>query len=132
MGMARQLTDEELTALREYAEKHGRNWKAALREAWMTASEPGILQRLRNDITFGPKGLIAFRFKKDREVVPESAMRLTFVHFLCGDDVEGVQRWVITEPNDPSWPANVQIRVPYCPTCKRLVTVGELRNGPRT
>ena len=60
----RALTPDELAALRTYAERHGRYWKAALREAWMTASEPGVLQALRNDQGFGPSGLIAFRFEK--------------------------------------------------------------------
>lgn len=61
----RPLTADELATLRAYAARHGRNWKAALREAWMTASEPGILQALRNDHGFGPPGLRAFTFPKD-------------------------------------------------------------------
>jgi hypothetical protein len=55
-----QLTNEELTALLDYATRHGRNWKQSLREAWMDASEPGILQQLRNASYFGPRGLINF------------------------------------------------------------------------
>jgi hypothetical protein len=62
---ARQLTEAELTALLDYAAKHGRNWKQDLRWAWMDASEPGILQQLRNAKHFGPQGLINFA------IVPE-------------------------------------------------------------
>jgi plasmid stability protein len=65
MSKRQPLTDEELTALRAYAATHGRYWKAQLREAWMTASEPGILQALRNAAHFGPGGLIAFRLRAD-------------------------------------------------------------------
>lgn len=59
----RQLTTDEIAALKAFAERHGRNWKQALRDAWMIASEPGILQQLRNDTGFGPAGLNAFRFE---------------------------------------------------------------------
>lgn len=58
------LTAEQITAITDYAAKHGRTWKASLREAWMTASEPGILQQLRNHSDFGPRWLIAFRLPK--------------------------------------------------------------------
>jgi len=51
------LSVDELAALKAFAERHGRNWKSALREAWINASEPGILQQLRNDSNFGPSGL---------------------------------------------------------------------------
>jgi hypothetical protein len=60
------LTDEQVAALEAYAARHGRNWKAALREAWMTASEPGLLQQLRNAAYFGPRGLINYRAKGER------------------------------------------------------------------
>ncbi len=59
------LNQEELDALKAFANRHGRNWKSVLREAWMNASEPGILQQLRNDHGFGPSGLISFRFDKE-------------------------------------------------------------------
>jgi hypothetical protein len=55
------LTADEHAALRAYAQLHGRTWKASLREAWMTASEPGILQQLRNTPRFGPRGLNRYR-----------------------------------------------------------------------
>lgn len=61
------LDQEELDALKAFAARHGRNWKSVLREAWMNASEPGILQQLRNDRGFGPSGLIAFRFETEKE-----------------------------------------------------------------
>jgi hypothetical protein len=57
----RTLTPAERAALAKFAAIHGRTWKQALRHAWMDASEPGILQALRNDKGFGPAGLIAFR-----------------------------------------------------------------------
>jgi hypothetical protein len=59
----RTLTTEEITALRAYADLHGRTWKQQLRDAWMDASEPGILQMLRNDPDFGPSGLNKFKFE---------------------------------------------------------------------
>lgn len=59
----RQLTADELDALKAFAIRHGRTWKQALRDAWMTAGEPGILQQLRNDTSFGPQGLNALKLK---------------------------------------------------------------------
>jgi hypothetical protein len=61
----RALTADEHAALAAYAATHGRAWKQELRWAWMAASEPGILQQLRNDPGFGPKGLIAYRLAPD-------------------------------------------------------------------
>jgi hypothetical protein len=58
------LEPEEVAALRAYAKEHGRYWKSHLREAWMTASEPGILQQLRNASYFGPTGLIKFKLNR--------------------------------------------------------------------
>lgn len=63
----RTLTRDELQALREYAQRHGRTWKASLRLAWIDASEPGILHALRNDRGFGPAGLNAFKFPEEGE-----------------------------------------------------------------
>lgn len=57
------LTADEIIALTSYAAQNGRTWKAALREAWMTASEPGLLQQLRNASYFGPRGLKAFQVR---------------------------------------------------------------------
>lgn len=63
----RDLTTEERDALAAYALMHGRCWKQALREAWMgPASEPGILQALRNDVAFGPHGLNVYRLEGGR------------------------------------------------------------------
>jgi uncharacterized protein YbjT (DUF2867 family) len=58
----RELTADEVQALSDFAARYGRTWKQELRFAWMDASEPGILQQLRNDPAFGPAGLNAFRF----------------------------------------------------------------------
>lgn len=52
-------TTEQVTALREYANQHGRTWKQQLSLAWFSAGEPGILQQIRNE--FGPSWLIKFR-----------------------------------------------------------------------
>jgi hypothetical protein len=59
----RELTAEEHAALREYARLHGRGWKTDLSVAWARASEPGILQSLRNDRGFGPAGLLAYKLE---------------------------------------------------------------------
>jgi hypothetical protein len=55
------LTADEHRALQAYADAHGRTWKADLRWAWENASEPGILQLLRNASYFGPRGLNAYK-----------------------------------------------------------------------
>lgn len=36
--MARPIPQEQEAAIRAYAERHGRYWKAALRQAWMTGN----------------------------------------------------------------------------------------------
>ena len=54
------LTPDEHRALQAYARIHGRTWKASLRQAWLNASEPGILQALRNSSRFGPRGLASY------------------------------------------------------------------------
>jgi hypothetical protein len=53
-------TDEQLHALRAFAARHGRTWKAQLREAWMSgqyddADDSATLQQIRN--TLGPQWL---------------------------------------------------------------------------
>lgn len=58
----RELTAEEAAAVQHYAAAHGRYWKAALREAWMSASEPGYLQALRN--SHGPAWLVRYQLPK--------------------------------------------------------------------
>jgi len=55
------LTADERAALDRYAAIYGRDWKAELRSAWASASEPGILQALRNSPRFGPRGLALYR-----------------------------------------------------------------------
>lgn len=62
--MKSHITSEEAAALKSFAAANGHNWKQVLREAWMQASEPGILQMLRNSPRFGPAGLNAFRVSK--------------------------------------------------------------------
>lgn len=52
------LSNAELDAIKKFAAIHGDRWKRELSLAWMNASEPGVLQRLRN--THGPKWLAAF------------------------------------------------------------------------
>ena len=51
----RPLTADETAAVTAYAAKHGKNWKLDLSDAWLAASEPGILQALRNSL--GPRWL---------------------------------------------------------------------------
>ena len=55
----RPLTPDEFTALRDFAAARGRYWKRDLHDAWMHASEPGLLQSLRN--SHGPAWLHRFR-----------------------------------------------------------------------
>ena len=64
---------EQIEALKKWASVHGRNWKSALREAWMTGDYKGIepygntaayLQQVRN--TFGTSWLVNFRLDKDQ------------------------------------------------------------------
>lgn len=60
------LTDEQLSALRTFAEANGRDWKGKLNAAWSTGryhdyngtDEYGLLQQVRN--TFGPSWLVKF------------------------------------------------------------------------
>lgn len=61
------LTPQERKALNDYAKLHGRTWKQQLRDAWMVAGEPGILQQLRNSPYFGPSGLRKFIVRGGKE-----------------------------------------------------------------
>lgn len=55
----RPLTEAQLAALIEWRDDHGpERWKAALRRAWVLASAPAPLHRLRN--THGPAWLGSF------------------------------------------------------------------------
>ena len=62
-----ELTLEQLTALREYAARHGRTWKSKLNDEWTngwsaydeTRYDIGCLQQVRNQ--FGPGWLVSFR-----------------------------------------------------------------------
>jgi hypothetical protein len=54
---------EQVEALKAWAAIYGRNWKSALRQAWMTGEYNGFenshfLQQIRN--TFGPSWLVRF------------------------------------------------------------------------
>jgi hypothetical protein len=55
------LTPAEDKALRDFAARHGRSWKSALRDAWYYASEPGLLHALRNDPRWSFDGLDKFK-----------------------------------------------------------------------
>jgi len=57
------LTPEEMQALKSYAAYAGRTWKDELRRAWMSASLPGHLHKLRN--SHGPSWLNQFQFPKE-------------------------------------------------------------------
>jgi len=62
------LIDEQLAALREFADANGRDWKSKLNTAWSTGrylafggtARSGQLQLIRN--TFGPSWLVKFSF----------------------------------------------------------------------
>ena len=64
------LSGDQLAAVKTFASKHGRNWKAALRQSWETgrypfaptAKESALLQQLRNE--HGPRWLNSFRLGK--------------------------------------------------------------------
>lgn len=62
----------QLNALRQWASQHGRNWKSALRQAWMTGDYDGfdnanLLQQVRN--TFGPSWLNRFVIHNGRNTI---------------------------------------------------------------
>jgi hypothetical protein len=59
-----ELTAEQLAALRNYADTHGRTWKAQLNHEWMTGTSRGLLQQIRN--SFGPTWLVQFRLPKEK------------------------------------------------------------------
>jgi hypothetical protein len=68
LNTAGYATPEQIDALREWAAKHGRTWKAKLRDAWMDGDyglfeKSNHLQRLRN--TLGPRWL-------NRVVLPQA------------------------------------------------------------
>ena len=64
------ITEEQLAALRTFADANGRAWRFNLSTAWSNgrycdyngADEYGLLQQIRN--TFGPRWLVRFRFNK--------------------------------------------------------------------
>ena len=60
------LTPEEVAALTSFAAYAGRYWKQELRDAWMNASMPGLLHKLRN--SHGPSWLEQYRLPKPVEV----------------------------------------------------------------
>jgi len=62
-----QPNDDQLTALKAYAEKYGSGWKSSLSTAWMTGkdcNEPDghLLRQLRN--RFGPSWLVKFNLEE--------------------------------------------------------------------
>jgi len=55
-----QPTPEQLWALRDFAEKNGRNWKSILKDAWASGKDDqlangGLLRQVRNEL--GPQWL---------------------------------------------------------------------------
>jgi len=59
-------TLEQLRAIREYAETHGRMWKAHLRSEWETGQTEPLLQQVRNQL--GPGWLNKFSLNKDTRI----------------------------------------------------------------
>jgi hypothetical protein len=64
-------TAAQWKALQAFAARHGRNWKASLREAWMSGHYPdsdhddnACLQQIRN--TFGPRWLSLIDISKGK------------------------------------------------------------------
>ena len=65
--MKKQLTAEQMKAIRSFARENGRTWKTSLRSAWETGNyapyeNAPALQTIRN--TFGPSWLVAFNLKE--------------------------------------------------------------------
>jgi hypothetical protein len=58
------LTPEELKAVKSFAAYAGRCWKQELRYAWMSASLPGHLHKLRN--SHGPSWLNSFKLEEEK------------------------------------------------------------------
>jgi hypothetical protein len=61
----RELTAEELRALRLYATEAGRNWKRELLDDWQAARLTGALQALRN--SHGPSWLMRYRLTREND-----------------------------------------------------------------
>ncbi len=60
------VTADEIAALRAYAAKHGRTWKATLLGVWAGQApydDAGILRRIRN--SRGPSWLVSYRLPKE-------------------------------------------------------------------
>lgn len=47
-------------------------------------------------------------------------------HDVCGTEILPELREVIAQPNERQWPKDRMIVVPFCPTCKILVTLPAL------
>lgn len=89
----RLLSIDELVAMKVFAGRHGKGWKAALRSAWENASEPGILQALRNDEGFGPAGLVAFRFPPVYKLLADERVVWTGSRKPTQADIDGAAGW---------------------------------------
>lgn len=50
-------------------------------------------------------------------------VRLNLRHKQCAAQLYAVERIVVTEPDDKSWPADRKTTVMYCPDCAELVDV---------
>lgn len=101
----RPLTSTETLTVKRYAATHGRLWKQSLRDAWMTASEAGILQALRN--SHGPSWLVSYQLPKvDVELSADqrTAYGVTLECVSCGEF---------------SWDVTTVDGVAQCPTCRR-------------
>ena len=59
------LTKNQLAALRAFAAKHGRHWKAKLLSDWLNGRSKGELQAICN--AFGPSWLLTFRLPQEEE-----------------------------------------------------------------
>jgi hypothetical protein len=57
-------SQEQLEALRSYANAHGRQWKSNLLSDWEHGRTVGELQQVRNQ--FGPSWLVKFKLNRGR------------------------------------------------------------------
>lgn len=58
----RDLTQDEIEAVTEYAARKGRKWKSELNLEWQYARSTGDLHSLRN--THGPSWLVGYKLPK--------------------------------------------------------------------
>ena len=104
--MKTQPTAEQLAALASYAKSYGRQWKANLRQSWMTGNylagdNAPALQQIRN--TFGPSWLVRFKLPTEQ---PKPQPKIVKHNDIAAHTTERVIR------------AIDQTQFNWCPTCR--------------